>query len=149
MRDLKSEACLAAKCSLRVRTCDYNLGRRGGRLSFYSRAMLTLRLLMFVFWWNFVLTALAAPASLANSSILPLDDVDTPTHSCTDINECRTVRGILLSCLSTVFLCTWTSLHLNAEMVNGTGLKRLGKRVLWTLCAMLAPEGVVGLGTSL
>jgi hypothetical protein len=31
--------------------------------------------------------------------------------ACDDIYHCRTLSNIILSCASTVFLCTWVSLH--------------------------------------
>ena len=40
---------------------------------------------------------------------------DTMTSSstivCDDVHNCRTIPGIIVSCASTVFLCTWVALH--------------------------------------
>jgi hypothetical protein len=77
-------------------------------------------------------------------SINPRADV-----SCNDINNCRTISSIILSCLSTIFLCTWVSLHPNIAAARGTGamgwLRDFTKNKLpLFLCALLIPEYILG-----
>lgn len=34
-----------------------------------------------------------------------------PMDACNDINDCRTRTGIVMSCVYTIFLCTWATFH--------------------------------------
>ncbi|KAK7021841.1 hypothetical protein VNI00_017227 [Paramarasmius palmivorus] len=52
-------------------------------------------------------------ASSSNSTFL-----DPITGKCTDINGCRTTTGILWSCLSVIFICTWVAIHPNVPLVE-------------------------------
>lgn len=64
----------------------------------------------------------------------------SPTLQCKDIDNCRTLPSIVYGCLSTVFLCTWTALHLNVprEPKKPNPLRRV-----WTMLgALLGPEVV-------
>ena len=78
---------------------------------------------------------------------------DTP---CNDLNNCRTRWNIIWSCLSTVFLCTWVTLHPNIAIAPDT--RRVGwiERSVWHplrflmknrlplfLCALVAPEYIL------
>lgn len=37
----------------------------------------------------------------------------TPLEPCRDVEEYRKLGGIIVSCLTTIFLCTWISVHPN------------------------------------
>lgn len=64
--------------------------------------------------------------------------------SCNDIRNCRTLSSMLSSCASTVFLCTWATLHLDVpEDPDEPWKKRLLKRIGWTIVAFLAPEVIL------
>ena len=39
------------------------------------------------------------------------NNTSSSTVTCDDIHHCRTIPGIILSCASTLFLCTWVALH--------------------------------------
>ncbi|KAI0041635.1 hypothetical protein FA95DRAFT_673885 [Auriscalpium vulgare] len=43
-----------------------------------------------------------------NYTILPIT-----TRACADIESCRTLPNIVLSCLATIFACVWTAVHRN------------------------------------
>lgn len=69
---------------------------------------------------------------------------------CDDINRCRTLSSIIISCASTVFLCTWVSLHPDVpddpyepwwKIRNYDGI--LKNRVAMGLLALLAPEVIL------
>jgi len=76
--------------------------------------------------------------------------------SCDDINNCRTISGIVWSCLSTIFLCTWVSLHPNITIAPDTrgmgGFKKsvvhpllgfMKNKLPLFLCALIAPEYIL------
>jgi len=77
-------------------------------------------------------------------------------YPCNDLNNCRTRWNIIWSCLSTVLLCTWVSLHPNITIAPDT--RRIGwieKHVWHPLChlmknrlplfpcALIAPEYIL------
>src|SRR4051812_4034839 len=44
----------------------------------------------------------------------PIQARDEPTfESCDSLQDCRSVSDIVWSCLTTIFLCTWVSIHPN------------------------------------
>ncbi|KAK7016812.1 hypothetical protein VNI00_018788 [Paramarasmius palmivorus] len=67
-----------------------------------------------------LLYALARPiaSSLSASSTNNSTSFDPVTGECTDINGCRTTTGILWSCLSVIFICTWVAIHPNIPAVQ-------------------------------
>ena len=71
---------------------------------------------------------------------------------CDDIHHCRTIPGIILSCGSTVFLCTWVALHPNVPKYPYEAWWKiftfkenpfLAKRIGVALVALLAPEVIL------
>ncbi|KAF7370035.1 hypothetical protein MSAN_00633500 [Mycena sanguinolenta] len=71
-------------------------------------------------------------------------DARAITDSCNDINKCRTLFSIVWGCLSTIFACTWVSVHPN---VPSPGQSRLGlfwRRLKMMLIGVIAPEVMVG-----
>jgi hypothetical protein len=50
---------------------------------------------------------------------------------------------LLVSCIVTLFLCVWTSLHLNIPSKNKSTISRLSLKFKWALLAVFAPEWVV------
>ncbi|KAF8346215.1 hypothetical protein F5887DRAFT_126696 [Amanita rubescens] len=73
-----------------------------------------------------------------------------PGGACDDIHHCRTLLNIILSCVSTIFLCTWVALHPDVpdnphEIGWKTGL--LGdlraKRIAIMPLAILVPEVIL------
>ncbi|KAJ7918655.1 hypothetical protein B0H13DRAFT_1869242 [Mycena leptocephala] len=68
----------------------------------------------------------------------------SPYASCDDINSCRRLFDILWGCLSTIFACTWVSVHPNVPPPNQTWLSLLGRRLRLMLVAVIAPELMVG-----
>ncbi|TFK50285.1 hypothetical protein OE88DRAFT_1631605 [Heliocybe sulcata] len=78
------------------------------------------------------ITALAA----ASSSSLP-DNV------CRDIDNCRTLYSIVRSCVATILACTWVAIHANIPPQDAHWARILGRQVLTTVYAIIAPECVV------
>jgi hypothetical protein len=58
----------------------------------------------------------------------------------------RGTWSILGSCLSTLVLCAWKSLHLNVPAMDESDLTKFLRKVKWVVIALLAPEIVVFVG---
>lgn len=66
------------------------------------------------------------------------------TTVCDDVRHCRTLPSIVLSCASTMFLCTWVALHPNVPKdPYDPWYIRSGKRVGLMIVALLAPEAIL------
>src|SRR5215467_4106829 len=65
------------------------------------------------------------------------------TASCDDLRECRTLLSIVWSCLFTILLCTWVSLHPNIPGPEEKWWKVARRRVGLMVLALLAPEVIV------
>jgi hypothetical protein len=55
----------------------------------------------------------------------------------------RGTFGLLVSCVLTLILCLWTSLHLNLSRKDETAMGRVSHKLKWTLLALFAPEIIV------
>ncbi|KAJ6565513.1 hypothetical protein DFH09DRAFT_1473573 [Mycena vulgaris] len=64
--------------------------------------------------------------------------------SCDDINNCRRLFDIIWGCLTTLFACTWVSVHLNVPPPDQRWLARLWRRLRMMLITIVAPELMVG-----
>jgi hypothetical protein len=75
---------------------------------------------------------------------------------CNDLNNCRTRWSIIWSCLSTILLCTWVTLHPNISIAPHTHDKSWFKAKAWYplrgffknklllfICGLLAPEYIL------
>ncbi len=58
----------------------------------------------------------------------------------------RGTWSILGSCLSTLFLCVWKSLHLNVPAMDESDWMKFRRKAKWVMIALLAPEIVVFAG---
>ncbi|KAJ7704555.1 hypothetical protein B0H17DRAFT_921158, partial [Mycena rosella] len=70
-------------------------------------------------------------------------DSRAPSDSCDDINNCRKLFDIVWGCLTTIFACTWVSVHPNVPRPNQTFLSLLWRRLGMMLVAVIAPELMV------
>ena len=68
----------------------------------------------------------------------------TENH-CTDLEHCRTIWGIIWSCLTTVFLCTWVSIHPNVPCPKKRNplLSFAEHRIPLFIWALVVPEYVL------
>ncbi|KAJ7472929.1 hypothetical protein B0H11DRAFT_2430768 [Mycena galericulata] len=71
-------------------------------------------------------------------------DSRAPVDSCDDINNCRRLFDIVWGCLTTIFACTWVSVHPNVPPPNQGRLALLWRRLRVMLIAVVAPELMVG-----
>ncbi|KAJ7761222.1 hypothetical protein DFH07DRAFT_740361 [Mycena maculata] len=65
-------------------------------------------------------------------------------NTCDDINRCRTLFHIIWSSLTTIFLCTWVSLHLNVPPPRQGFQARVWRKLRMMLFALIAPEVMLG-----
>lgn len=87
-------------------------------------------------------------ANLLNKSSSAQGRVIDPRASvhylCDDINRCRTLFDIVCGCLTTIFVCTWVSVHPNVPAPNQGRIMTLGRRLRLMLLTVIAPELMVG-----
>ncbi|KAJ6565537.1 hypothetical protein DFH09DRAFT_1473634 [Mycena vulgaris] len=78
--------------------------------------------------------------STAAQTLDPRVSVD----SCDDINNCRRLFDIIWGCLTTIFACTWVSVHPNVPPPDQGWLALLWRRLRMMFIAVIAPELMVG-----
>ncbi|KAJ6573011.1 hypothetical protein DFH09DRAFT_1459296 [Mycena vulgaris] len=78
--------------------------------------------------------------STAAQTLDPRASVD----SCDDINNCRRLFNIIWSCLTTIFACTWVSVHPNVPPPDQSSRARLWRRLRMMFIAVIVPELIVG-----
>jgi|SRR5690242_935390 len=54
--------------------------------------------------------------------------------------QARGTVGLIWSCLATIFLCTWNAVHPNLPGMNDNAWRIFGRRVVFMLIALVAPE---------
>ncbi|KAF8188028.1 hypothetical protein BJ912DRAFT_408550 [Pholiota molesta] len=91
-------------------------------------------LLMFAFIRTLRGVPLASPSE-PPSPLPALDLRDTQSHF-----GQRTVNEIVISCLATIFACTWSAVHPNIPAVTDSKWTCFKRRVTITIYALLAPE---------
>lgn len=76
---------------------------------------------------------------------LPIPSIDQTTSSatCYDSRYCRQVSDIVLGCLTTVFACTWVSLHHNIPPPDSWWLDVWLSRIGMAIVALLVPEYIL------
>ncbi|KAK3988861.1 hypothetical protein QBC44DRAFT_328684 [Cladorrhinum sp. PSN332] len=57
-----------------------------------------------------------------------------------DAPSMRGTSSILLTCIFTLFACTYKALHLNIPKENASFMRRLGGKARWVFVALIAPE---------
>src|SRR5262245_61666471 len=96
-----------------------------------------------------MLLALAFARAVRDSPIPSINRSSHPTMvlsratACENLGECRTLWDIIRSCLFTVFLCTWVSLHPNIPGPDEKWWRVFLRRVGAMALAFVAPELVV------
>ncbi|KAJ7077740.1 hypothetical protein C8R44DRAFT_755073 [Mycena epipterygia] len=71
-------------------------------------------------------------------------DSRASVDSCDDINSCRRPFDIVWGCLTTIFACTWVSVHPNVPPPDQSRLALFWRRLKLMLIAVIAPELMVG-----
>ena len=100
--------------------------------------MIFLALLYFSGPWN----TLALPTDSRPPEILPKGHLQSFLIY-EDRFGSRSVYGILLSCLSTIFACTWIAIHPNIPAPRDSSWEVLGRRLAIMGYVLIAPEFVI------
>ncbi|KAJ7704545.1 hypothetical protein B0H17DRAFT_13449, partial [Mycena rosella] len=79
----------------------------------------------------------------SNASLTYRLDSRAASDSCDDINNCRRLFDIVWGCLTTIFACTWVSVHPNVPPPNHCSVWLLWRRLQMMLIAIIAPELMV------
>jgi hypothetical protein len=102
--------------------------------------------MLFLFFIHFLSASVQADPAIRERGTAP---------SCDNINECRTLLGIIWSCLTTIFLCTWVAVHPNIprqeDLRDKTFLQKYRHKVSrffqnklpLFLCTLFIPEYVL------
>src|SRR5712672_2055688 len=85
----------------------------------------------------------ASPVGLRSQPIASLDQFQASGPSCTDPNGCRSLGNIIRSCILTILLCTWVSMHPNIPSPDERWPRLAFRRVGLMLLALFVPEAVV------
>ncbi|KAJ6467461.1 hypothetical protein DFH09DRAFT_1294920 [Mycena vulgaris] len=80
----------------------------------------------------------------SSASPTPLLNSRAPEDPCENINSCRRLFDIVWGCLTTIFACTWVSVHPNVPPPDQNGRARLWRKLKMMLIAVIAPELMVG-----
>jgi hypothetical protein len=83
-----------------------------------------------------------------SSSLLPLVAAAQTGHNATSVSTVgwmhsdnkRSTISLLYNCLFTIFLCTWSAMHLNVPGENESSLRVFLRKCKWMLMGVLAPE---------
>jgi len=86
----------------------------------------------------------ASPVGLRSPPVASLDQFQASGPSCTDPNGCRSLTDIIRSCILTILLCTWVSMHPNIPSPDERWPRLVWRRVGLMLLALITPEAVVG-----
>jgi hypothetical protein len=86
-----------------------------------------------------LLAILAVARALPTKEPSPISVASTGA-SCSDPNGCRTLWDIIRSCLFTMFLCTWVSVHPNIPGPDEKWPRTMWRRAGIMLAMLIAPE---------
>ncbi|TFK50294.1 hypothetical protein OE88DRAFT_233412 [Heliocybe sulcata] len=82
-------------------------------------------------------------ASSTITALTAASSSSLPDSACRDIDNCRTLYDIVWSCIVTILACTWVAIHPNIPAQDASWSRKLGRRVVTTIYAIIAPECVV------
>ncbi|KAJ6491491.1 hypothetical protein DFH09DRAFT_1377261 [Mycena vulgaris] len=91
-----------------------------------------------------LLTLLLVYRISKKSTVAQTLDPRVSADSCDDINNCRRLFDIVWGCLTTIFACTWVSVHPNVPPPNQGWLALLWRRLRMMFIVVIAPELMVG-----
>jgi len=85
----------------------------------------------------------AYPVGPQSPPVLSLDLDQLQSPSCNDLNNCRSLWGIIRSCALTIFLCTWVSVHPNIPSPDEGWPRVTIRRMGLMLATLIVPEAIV------
>ncbi|KXN85197.1 hypothetical protein AN958_11620 [Leucoagaricus sp. SymC.cos] len=107
--------------------------------------MLFLALLVTLLHLVFSVQTTTSPVDILDppGPTIPLTIFSRELPECVNPARCRTLQGIIWSCLATIFACTWVSMHPNVPDPRWSGFRRLWERIALMFYAVIAPEIMV------
>jgi hypothetical protein len=85
----------------------------------------------------------ASPTGLQPPPLVSLDQFHISWSSCDDPNRCRSLGNIIRSCIITIFLCSWVSMHPNIPSPDEGWPKVAWRHTGLMFLALLVPEAVI------
>ncbi|KAH9953500.1 hypothetical protein BC827DRAFT_1146040 [Russula dissimulans] len=86
----------------------------------------------------------ASPLDPQSPPVIPLHERRAPGPTCDDPNGCRSLGDIIRSCILTILLCTWVSMHPNIPSPDERWPRIAWRRAGLMILALIAPEVVIG-----
>jgi len=86
----------------------------------------------------------ASPLDPQSPPVVSLHERQAPGPSCDDPNGCRSLGDIIRSCILTILLCTWVSMHPNIPSPDERWPRIAWRRAGLMILALIAPEVVIG-----
>jgi cytochrome b561 len=86
----------------------------------------------------------ASPFGLRSPPIVSQDQLQVTQPSCDDPHGCRSLGDIIRSCIVTILLCTWVSMHPNIPSPDERWPRLALRRAGLMLLALFVPEAVIG-----
>jgi hypothetical protein len=86
----------------------------------------------------------ASPFGLRSPPIVSQDQLQVTEPSCDDPHGCRSLGDIIRSCIITILLCTWVSMHPNIPSPDEKWPRLALRRAGLLLLALFVPEAVIG-----
>lgn len=68
---------------------------------------------------------------------------DVPSNTCRDIDNCRTMAGVVTSCVGTIFACIWVAVHPNVPGPKQSWRSRQIESLRVMVMTLLVPEWVL------
>jgi hypothetical protein len=85
----------------------------------------------------------ASPVGLQSPPLVSQDHLQTSGQSCHEPNGCRSLGDIIRSCILTIILCTWVSMHPNIPGPHDKWPRLAMQRAGLMLLALFVPEAIV------
>jgi len=85
----------------------------------------------------------ASTVGLPSLPLIPRDQLQSPGPSCDDPNGCRSLGDVIRSCVLTILLCTWVSMHPNIPSPDERWPPLAWRRAGLMLLALFVPEAVI------
>lgn len=96
---------------------------------------------MLVLLFCLIQSGLAVPIhTLGANSNNPVQFIDDSAQSS---NSTRSVVGIVWSCITTIFVCTWVAIHPNIPSEDETDWAIYRRRARILIVALIAPEYII------
>ncbi|KZP11759.1 hypothetical protein FIBSPDRAFT_837278 [Athelia psychrophila] len=83
------------------------------------------------------------PASSILDTSFPFVSSDSTPNTCNELDKCRSLVGIITSCLATIFACIWVAVHPNIPGPNQSWASRQFESCKVLVVTLLVPEWVL------